>query len=116
LPEPLGRFHERYPEVALELYSADPRELVRKVLDGELDAALIVEPITDRGLASTAIYDEELVIVAESNHAPISSPRDLPSTTILAFHPGCPHRQRLEGWFARGHVTPSASSRSLHTT
>lgn len=106
LPEPLGRFHERYPEVALELYSADPRELVRKVLDGELDAALIVEPITDRGLASTAIYDEELVIVAESNHAPISSPRDLPSTTILAFHPGCPHRQRLEGWFARGHVAP----------
>lgn len=106
LPEPLGRFHERYPEVALELYSGDPRQLARMVLDGELDAALIAEPITDRRLASTVIYNEELVIVAESKHAAISSPKDLRSTTILAFHQGCPHRQRLEDWFARGHVMP----------
>ena len=106
LPEPLGRFHECYPEVALELYSGDPQQLTRQVLDGELDAALIAEPITDRRLASTVIYNEELVIVAESKHATISAPRDLSSTTILAFHQGCPHRKRLEDWFARGHVTP----------
>lgn len=106
LPAPLGRFHERYPEVAMELYSGDPQALVRQVLDGELDAALVVAPVTDRRLASKAIYDEELVIVAESAHAAISSPKDLRSTTILAFHAGCPHRQRLEDWFARGHVMP----------
>lgn len=25
---------------------------------------------------------------------------------MLAFHPSCPHRQRLEQWFARGKVVP----------
>lgn len=53
-----------------------------------------------------AIYDEELVIVAEAKHGTIASPNDLPSKSILAFHPGCPHRKRLEDWFARGHVIP----------
>lgn len=107
LPEPLGRFHERHPEVALELHSGDPQHLLRQVLLGELDAALVVEPIADRRLASVAIYDEELVIVAESGHAAITSPRDLASTTLLAFHHGCPHRKRLEDWFARGRVIPA---------
>jgi DNA-binding transcriptional LysR family regulator len=106
LPEPLGRFHERYPDVALELYSGDPRHLINQVLNSELDAALIADPVSDRRLETMAIYDEELVIVAEAKHAAISSPKDLPAKAILAFHPGCPHRKRLEDWFARGRVMP----------
>ena len=106
LPGPLGRFHDRYPDVALELYSGDPRDLVNKVLHSELDAALIADPVSDRRLETMAIYDEELVIVAEAKHGTIASPKDLPSKSILAFHPGCPHRKRLEDWFARGHVIP----------
>lgn len=106
LPEPLGRFHERYPEVALELFSGDPRHLLEQVLCSKLDAALIADPVLDRRLQSVEIYDEELVIVAEAAHPCISSPKDLPSKTILAFHPGCPHRKRLEDWFLRGRVMP----------
>ncbi len=106
LPEPLDRFHERYPDVALELYSSDPRDLVNRVLGSGLDAALIVAPVTDRRLATMAIYDEELVIVAEARHAAISSPKDVASKVMLAFHHGCPHRKRLEDWFARSGVVP----------
>jgi DNA-binding transcriptional LysR family regulator len=106
LPVPLGRFHEQYPDVALELYSGDPREMVNKVLRSELDAALIADPISERRLETMAIYDEELVVVAEAKHKPIASPKDLRSRSILAFHPGCPHRKRLEEWFARSHVIP----------
>ena len=29
-----------------------------------------------------------------------------PPRTLLAFEPGCPHRQRAEEWFARAQVTP----------
>lgn len=107
LPRPLGVFHEQYPDVALELYSGDPRDLVEKVLSAELDAALIADPVTsDRRLETVAVYDEELVIIAEAKHGAIASPKDLPSKSVLAFHPGCPHRKRLEEWFARGHVMP----------
>ncbi|MFD4838640.1 LysR family transcriptional regulator [Achromobacter sp. NPDC058515] len=106
LPEPLDRFHQRYPDVALELYSGDPRDLVRQLLDSRLDAVLVAGPLADPRLDTREIYVEELVIVAEARHAPIASPRDLPKKTILAFHPGCPHRLRLEEWFARGHAMP----------
>jgi DNA-binding transcriptional LysR family regulator len=106
LPEPLGRFHEQYPDVALELYSGDPKELVNQVLDARLDAALIADPVSEPRLASQPIYEEELVIVAEAKHAGIASPKDLASRSILAFHPGCPHRKRLEDWFSRGRVFP----------
>lgn len=106
LPRPLGRFHEQYPDVALELFCGDPRDLVCRVLNSELDAALIADPIADRRLETMAIYDEELVIVAEAKHSAIVSPKDLPTKTMLAFHPGCPHRKRLEDWFARGHAIP----------
>ena len=59
LPAPLGRFHERYPEIALELYSGDPSERVNRVLNSELDAALIADPVSDRRLATMAIYEAE---------------------------------------------------------
>lgn len=107
LPRPLGIFHETYPDVAMELYSGDPLDLVNQVLRSELDAALVVDPVRDQRLDSAVIYTEELVVIAEERHPPIRSPRDIPSRSILAFHHGCPHRRRLEEWFARSHVVPT---------
>lgn len=106
LPQPLGLFHERYPDVTLELYSGDPRELIQQVLTGELDTALIADPMSDSRLNAMAIYEEELVLVAEARHQPITSPKDVQSKALLAFHHGCPHRQRLEDWFARSRSKP----------
>ena len=106
LPAPLGEFHKRYPEVSLELHTGDPRRLIEQVLAGELDMALVAEPVVDRRLETMVAYEEELVIVADAGHPPISLPRHVKKRTMIAFHPGCPHRQRLEDWFARGGVTP----------
>lgn len=106
LPRPLSVFHEMYPEVALELHSGDPRELASLVQRSRLDAALVTDPVPGERLNSQIIYEEELVIVAEARHPRIASPRDVPSRTILVFHPGCPHRKRLEQWFARWRAKP----------
>jgi DNA-binding transcriptional LysR family regulator len=65
-----------------------------------------VQPVTDARLATRVAFREELVIVSASRYPPIRSPRDLASSTILAFHPGCPHRARLEDWFDRHRVMP----------
>ncbi len=67
---------------------------------GELDAALVAEPIADAPFEKIPLYDEELVIVAAANHPPIKSPRDVNGRPVLAFEQGCPYRQRLEDWFA----------------
>lgn len=106
LPALLSRFHERCPEVTLELRTGDPRLLTEQVIAGELDAALVAEPAVDPRLTTLAAFEEELVIVAAHDHVAISSAKDAQKRTMLAFHHGCPHRKRLEDWFDRGGVIP----------
>ena len=101
LPVPMNEYLSRYPEVTLELRTGGPRQLATAVREGELDAALVAEPIADAPFEKIPLYDEELVIIAGANHPPIKSPRDLNGRAVLAFEAGCPYRQRLDDWFAR---------------
>src|ERR1700731_4471023 len=47
LPKALSEYHRRHPEVVLELRTGNPQILARAILAGELDAALVAEPIAD---------------------------------------------------------------------
>jgi DNA-binding transcriptional LysR family regulator len=106
LPKPLSEFHRRYPNVTLELQSGSTRQLMAKVLAGELDAALVADAIPDSRLGKHVAYREELVIVAEAGHQPIKSPKDVSRLTVLAFGAGCAYRKRLETWFDEGALQP----------
>ena len=100
LPVPMNEYLSRYPEVSLELRTGGPRELATLVREGELDAALVAEPIADAPFEKIPMYDEELVIIAGAKHPPIKSPHDVNGGAVLAFEAGCPYRQRLDDWFA----------------
>jgi len=106
LPGPLSLFHQRHPNVAVELHTGSTGPLTTQVLAGELDAALVIDPASDPRLDSLLAFTEELVIIAASDHPPIRAPRDVRNRTLLAFHHGCSHRQRLEEWFAQGGQPP----------
>jgi DNA-binding transcriptional LysR family regulator len=99
LPRPLAEYHRRYPEVSLELRTGNPQTLAAAILAGELDAALVAEPIADAPFEKVSIFVEELVLVAGRNHPPPGRKDRLPQT-IVAFEQGCPHRKRLEEWYA----------------
>lgn len=105
LPGPLSDYHHRYPAVTLELHTGNPHQLATAVLAGELDAALAAEPLADAPFEKIPVYEEDLVIVASADHPPIGPLGDTPRT-ILAFEQGCPHRKRLEDWFARRGAMP----------
>ncbi len=47
LPKTLAEFHRRYPEVTLQLRTGNPQQLASAILAGELDAALVAEPIAE---------------------------------------------------------------------
>jgi DNA-binding transcriptional LysR family regulator len=106
LPEPLRVFTERFPEVKLELSIMQIDEMVQKVLSGDLDAALAAEPIADPRLETMPVFEEELVLMAGAGHRRIRNPEDVEKGTLLAFHPGCPNRLRLEAWYADHEVLP----------
>ncbi len=101
LPAPLTEYHRRYPDVTLELRTGNPTKLATAVLAGDLDAALVSEPVASGPFDMVPVYEEELVIIAAADHPPIRSVRDAAPCTVLAFEPGCPHRKRLEDWFSR---------------
>jgi DNA-binding transcriptional LysR family regulator len=100
LPVPMNEYLLRHPEVSLELRIGTPQELAPAVRAGELDAALISEPVADAPFEKIPLYDEELVIIAAANHPPIKSPKDVNGRPVLAFETGCSYRQRMENWFA----------------
>jgi DNA-binding transcriptional LysR family regulator len=104
LPRPLALLARRHPALTVELRTGAPRDLIPRVIAGDLDAALVAEPVDDKRLASQAAWVEDYVIVAGPGHPRIRTPKDVRERTVLAFEHGCPHRMRLEAWFAEHNV------------
>jgi DNA-binding transcriptional LysR family regulator len=100
LPKALNEYHRRHPEVTLELRTGNPGTLATAILAGELDAALVAEPIADAPFDKVSVFEEEPVIVSAAGHPPVGKRGQFPKT-IIAFEHGCPHRKRLESWYEK---------------
>ena len=107
LPAALSLYQQRYPEVTLELRTGHTQRMSAAVLAGEVDAALIGEPVAAQPFEKVPIYEEELVIVGPRGQAPILNAADAARCPLLVFEHGCPHRRRLEDWLAREEQMPS---------
>ena len=106
LPAPLTAYHRRHPSVTLELRTGNPGQLAAAVLTGELDAAFVVEPVADAPFEKVPAFEEELAIISAVGQPPPDRP-GAPPPVVIAFEPGCPHRQRLEDWFSRRGEMPA---------
>lgn len=100
LPSLLAEYHARYPDVEIQLRTGNPQVLATAILAGELDAALAAEPLAAAPFEKQAAFREELVIVSAASRVSVEDRSDMPKT-MLAFEHGCPHRKRLEEWYAR---------------
>jgi DNA-binding transcriptional LysR family regulator len=100
LPDTLNEFHKRHPEVVLELRIGNPETLAKAILAGELDAAFVAEPIASAPFEKMDAFDEEPVIVSATDHPLIVESGQSPRC-VLVFENGCPHRKRLEDWYAK---------------
>jgi len=105
LPGPLTEYYRRFPEVDLQLRTGNPTQLATAILAGEIDAALVAEPIAEEPFEHIVAFVEDLVMVAKKDHPPIAADRPAPAT-IIAFEHGCPHRKRLESWYERRGAMP----------
>lgn len=106
LPPVLARYHKNYPEVRIELVTATAGALVNKVLNYEIEAAFVAEPVTAANLEMHAVFNEELVLIAPASYPKIKTPRDIGKRTVIAFGAGCAYRARLEDWLSRAKVVP----------
>jgi DNA-binding transcriptional LysR family regulator len=105
LPKTLAEFHRRYPDVTLQLRTGHSPQLAASILAGDLDAALVNEPIAEGQFEKIPAFTEELVIIAAAGHSPIGRNGAVPRT-IIAFEHGCSYRKRLEEWYAARGAIP----------
>jgi DNA-binding transcriptional LysR family regulator len=109
LPGPLGDLVARHPRLKLTLKTGNPQQLAAAVLAGTLDAALVTAPVADPRFERQPICTEELVIVGPAGQPALGGQHRRtrpPPEAIVAFEPGCPHRERLERWYARRDSQP----------
>lgn len=99
LPGPLSEFARTHPEVRLVLRTGNPGQLARAMMAGQMDAALLMDTVP-APFESVPVYSEELVLVAPVGHAALTGPRAVLPPAVVAFEAGCPHRERLERWYA----------------
>jgi len=99
LPKPLAAFSKRYPQVTLELRTGNPTDLATAVLSGEVEAALVAEPVPEVKFDSIVAFEEEPVVVTSNTYPAFGGKSGVPKTMIV-FEQGCPHRRRLEDWYA----------------
>jgi DNA-binding transcriptional LysR family regulator len=107
LPGPMNEYHRLYPDVVLELRTGNPTALSKALLANELDAALVTLPIAEALFEKVAVFEEEPVIVSAADTPAIGKGKNAYfPRTILAFEHGCPHRKRLEDWYALRNQMP----------
>lgn len=106
LPGPLSAFHRAYPNVVIELRTGNPQVLAAAVLNGDIDAALVAEPIPDAPFDKVPVFDEKLIIISSIDQQSLTNPEG-PAPAMVAFEHGCPHRKRLETWFENRSMVPS---------
>ena len=111
LPGLLAQYHQRWPEVGLELETGTSGRLIERVRAFEVDAALIATPLApgwDGELfESVPVFREELVMLTPRGHRPIREGRDIALSTLIAFERGCAYRSYVEKWYMEHGIRPA---------
>lgn len=106
LPPILARYHDAYPDVMIELVTGTSGALINKVRNYDVEAAFVAEPFTANDLDRQEVFVEELVLIMSKSAPAIRTPRDLKTSTVIAFTTGCSYRRILEDWLSHSSVVP----------
>jgi DNA-binding transcriptional LysR family regulator len=106
LPALLSRYHEKYPDVRVELSTGTTDALVEAVAARELEAAFVANFAPAPTLLSLPAFAERLVLILPRAHPPVRRAHDVRADTIISFPAGCAYRRLLQGWLAESGLTP----------
>ena len=94
----LSRYGAKYPDVDLSLKVGANDELIRRVLDYEIDGAFVCGPVEHPQLQGNVVFRKELVIASPAS---VSLAEHLAAgCKILVKGHGCAYRNRLDALLA----------------
>lgn len=92
LPMFLSLFNKNYPKVKLKIEELTTEEIIKKLTEGHLDAAIAATPLENKFLIEQPLYYEPFVGFVPDNHLlsskPTLNPEDLDIDTILLLEDG----------------------------
>jgi LysR family transcriptional regulator, regulator for metE and metH len=91
LPPLLKRYRRAHPLVDVRIDAAATAAPIAHLLEGRLDLAIVSDPVRDRRVAVTPLFDDEMVVIVEPRH-PFASrsyvrPEELAGETLLIYPP-----------------------------
>ncbi len=106
LPPLLASYHQRYPDVRLELVTGDTTSMIERVRNYDVEAAFVSEPFQADDLDTCPAFTEELVLIGAKEVASIEAARQLAKRTVIAFATGCSYRRIFEDWLSSSNIMP----------
>ena len=113
------KFREKYPLVEFELWNGNSDDVVKRVLSGLSDVAVITLPYDEEGLDGQVIYEEPWVAMIPAGHPLAQGGGDCIELKELAPYeliiPSRQSRRReIENWFAPLGCEPRIICRIAH--
>ena len=107
IPPLLASYHQRYPNVELDLSTGPSGQMIDGVISGSLIAAFVDGPIAHPALTGMAVFSEQMMVIAPPGHTPIKRGQDAHGQVMYAFRDNCSYRHHFERWFAYDQAAPS---------
>jgi DNA-binding transcriptional LysR family regulator len=102
-PKLLGVFHQRFPDIRVNLDVTNQTSVLRQVTENEVDMAIMGQPPRESTLDAIAFMDNPLVIVAPPHHRLAGRHRipleELEGETFLTREPGSGTRGAMHRFF-----------------
>ncbi|SDG76163.1 DNA-binding transcriptional regulator, LysR family [Lentzea fradiae] len=116
VPELVRGFRAEHPHVRFGLVQNARYTVVDKLLQGEIDLALVAPPPDDPAIESVVVFEQELIVVVPAAH-PLAAREDvrladLVDVDLILLEHGYGLRQITDDMFARAGLTPRVAFES----
>lgn len=68
IPKILAKFHKQYPQIELFLYSGNSFEIEKKLLNTDIDIALVENASSQPNIKYTDFVDDEIIVITSNNN------------------------------------------------
>jgi len=110
LPQMLGVFKSRFPQVQLRLSVANSQTIENRIIDHSLDIGLVESPSHHPSLITQVFYQDDLVVICAVNHAWAQCdnihPEQLGNEPYIGREPGSGTREVVDQYLREHGVQP----------
>lgn len=91
LPALLKQYRATHPKIDVRIDATATSDPLTHLLDGRLDVAIVSDPVRDRRIVTTPLFDDEVLVVVSPRHRLAAQarvrPEDLAGETLLTYSP-----------------------------